>query len=585
MKSSKRARHVLAGVVLALAALAAAMVWLAHRQLAGLHAAPITLGQATADTLWVHLHDTLHAFDARGERIARIADAEIGLPAPVLHLHAVQRDDLLVAAGSPPRVKRCTPSARSCRDVDHGYIAAFRRFDNKVWIGANADASRVVVVDNAAHRVAVLDGEGVLIASAGSERFDYPSQAVWDGEAGFWLANSEKSRLERIGVDADAGTLTAAQREVKLSVRDTILLGRTWPMALAAAGDGGLWVVPKKTWIGPGGLVHLSAAGTFDRDRTLPADADFTAVTRMGDALIAADFNGPRLHRIALDGVPRSEPFGGAAFAAELQAHAAQQAHWARLQQWALGALIGLPLLGALLLAAMGERLPVAPAGFERPRDVATESVAPAASGPVCIGLTRKHRRAQWIALGLSVPVLVVVGSYTAYNAAAAGGLEPLGAVGVALRVLYGITALLVLAVLVTSVRTARREWSKTLTVHDGRVRLEAVGKTMAEAALAECWTDGKAILIDGVWVGLVQRQAIFEPDAVRAHLLARLPADHWVSSGRLQRMMLRELWRRRPVVVAVVTLGFALLIASSFVPAGTVRPWVDHWLAPQAAK
>jgi hypothetical protein len=556
MKSSKRARHLLAGGVLALAALAAAMVWHAHRQLAGLHAAPITLGQATSDAVWVHLHDTLHAFDARGERFARIAEADLGLPAPVLHLHAVQRDDLLVAAGSPPRLKRCTPSARSCRDVDHGYIAAFRRFDNKVWIGANADASRVVVVDNAAHRVAVLDGEGVLIASAGSERFDYPSQAVWDGEDGFWLANSEKSRLERIGVDAATGTLTATQREVQLSGRDTILLGRTWPMALAAAADGGLWVVPKKTWIGPGGLVHLSAAGTFDRDRTLPVDADFTAITRMGNTLIGADFNGPRLHRIALDGGASAEPFGGEAFAAELRSHATLQAHWKRMQQWALGALIGLPLLGALLLAAMGERLPVAPAGYEPPAPalVPTPRAAP---GVLRIPVTRAHRdllrRLMWVALVTVVLPMVLL-------------LAMLPSRSMLLAML------LVLPSLPFLYWAFQRQLTTELVVVGNELVLERHGREVVRAPLAQLWTDGRRVLIANEVVVLMLRAPVFEPEPVREYLLASVPALRWIGSVRFGLMQWRAFMRGQPLLFAALV---GLLVVACVVLSLPKSTWV----------
>ena len=58
-----------------------------------------------------------------------------------------------ISANKPARAYRCTPSQGRCRGVDAGCVARFGRFKNSAWLGADADGSRTVVSDNAAHRV------------------------------------------------------------------------------------------------------------------------------------------------------------------------------------------------------------------------------------------------------------------------------------------------------------------------------------------------------------------------------------------------------------------------------------------------
>lgn len=535
MPASKTARNGVAAVIIALACVALALMWWTGQRAIALQI-PITLALAVDDTVWVHSHRVLHELDADGHRVNRVPTENLGLPQPVLHLHAVRRDDLLVSAGEPMRVYRCAPSQRACRLADAGYIERFGEFKHAVWLGANADGSRIVVSDNAAHRVAVLDGDGALLAAAGGSigRFHYPGQPVWVGEKTIWLASGDQRRIERFEFDGSA--IGEPVQMIALEKSDLSLAGRTWPMALAPLGDGHWWAVVKVHDLSDGGLARFSEQGRFGASARLPEGADVTAVTRLGDRLIVADLEGPALHRLTLAGT-EAAPFGGDEFQAELRAHGSEIAQWYRWQEWAKWALIGSPILGIGLLLLLGEHVSQAPAHV-RAAALLDMSSAGVSAGEVVIGVSERYRKMTRLMLWIVLPQLLVMPLV----------FFVLVPVDLTQAVWQGVMALLLaltwgMGWVIFWVAT----WvlSLRLCVARGVLRYERNGRAVTSVRLADCYTDGRWLLL-GARLLEVRRPffPLLDRNLVQSHVFAQMPESQWLTSGRLQWRFLKAAWQ-----------------------------------------
>jgi hypothetical protein len=557
-------RRWIAGVLILGAAVAlAAMWWAGQRRMAV--DTPITLSQAAGGTVWVSSHGHLHELDAHGGRLRRVGVQALGLPHPVLHLHAVGRDEVLVAAGEPTRVHRCHVGEVRCRAADAGYIERFGRFKNTVWMAANADGSRIVLSDNAAHRLALLDGQGRLLASAGDGigRFHYPGQPVWMPDGTVWLASSDHHRVERIDVAADR--IGEPLQAVRLRGAAPPLKGRTWPMALAPVDDGALWVLVKHNMMTRGGLVRMQADGGFDAEASLPASADASAVTRLGDALVVADLGSRALLRMTLDGKD-ARPFGDPAIRAELRQHAAEVERWEWYQQLAMWTMIGLPIVGIGVLLLLGERMPVQ-GGFDRP---SVPPDVPAAYGAP-IGITPRMRRQITLLMTLAAVATIAMGALLVLGMPGPTGLRRVALLG-------GFSA----AALATGGAlwwTTRILLSQRLRVIGSQVQYERGGLEVARAAFADCFTDGRRLMIGGRRVVLFAREPMFERAAVESQILAHIPRANWLSGAQLEWRSLRGTWREHPWRVIGLVLLFGVTALATLLPDETIRPLVQ-WFA-----
>lgn len=542
----------IAVVMFALSALAV-LVW-SSRQVA-LLANLLSVSVAGDGAVWVASHDFLHRLDGQGERQLRVAPADIGLPLPLRHLHAIAANRLLVNAGKPSRLYRCDLERNACSLADSGYVEKFGAFYQSAWIAADAEGRRVAVVDNAAHRVAVLDESGQLLAADGGSigRFHYPGQVVWAGTHYLWLAAGDRFRIERIAFDGV--TIGTPSQEFLLPRDDSVVAGRHWPMALAPLPDGRWWVVVKRHFTKAGGLVLVDPAqGRVLASAALPEGADIAAVANAGQSLLLADLHGPALWRMSGDGKQISS-FGDAAFTQELQDRETQRARAQRLVHWSQGLAIGLPLVGILLLLALGERQPMGSKKLQ-----ATGS-AELAGLPLNLPLLPKVRR--------SLRVLAWMGLFTVLTSAVmfafvlaphwqalfasptqATDKERWPAIFVALIMLAAIF------VAVYVFRALMRESSATLTVEPLHLTLHHGDHLKTHAAWHDCRTDGRVLFIGLKMVALVwQRGTRFDEQVLQQRLLPMVPAPNWHSGFTLYRVMLNLYWQRVPLRVLAMGL------------------------------
>jgi hypothetical protein len=546
MAVDKRWRTALAWTIVGYALACGVALVLLGRQQIWLQRSPITLS-ASADALWVSQASVLHRLDAQGTRLDRVALAEMGVPEPLSHLHAVAADDLLLSTGEPTRLFRCTPSQRRCRQADAGYIERFGRFNLAVWIGANADGSRVVVSDNGAHRVAVLDAQGALLAHEGGQigRFYFPAQPVWVGESDIWIAGADARRIERL--EWHGSTLAFSGPVVATPAGDPVLAGRTWSLALAPLGGGLWWAVIQRDMLRPGGLFRFSETQGFDREAALPPGSDLTAVARLSDGLLVADLHGSVLWRLTLDG-REARPFGDTVVAADLREtgrEVERLASWQRVLTWAL---VGGPLLGIVLLWMMGE-----PASGPPPLRAVAGGVLGSRQR---VTLQPRPRPAWWLWLEVSLGVVFAAALFMMWRVYAAPGMSERTTTGV--RALVGLGMFMAVGTLVLAFWMARRQGTQRLEMEDGQIRWTIGDRLIAQASLADCWTDGRSLVIGERQVLLVHGQRpVFDAEEVGRHVIAAIPPQQRVSSGQLQMHLLRRAWKRRPLR----TLAFAGLL------------------------
>jgi hypothetical protein len=547
MAASTRARNAVAGLTIVGMLLAAAATWWVGERRIEYLKAPITLSLAADDQLWVGQAGALHRFDASGKRLERLTLRELGLPEPLSHLHAVRSDDLVASAGVPTRVFRCTPSRRACRPADAGYIESFGGFRLAVWVGASADGSRVVVVDNLAHRLAVLDADGRLLAHA----FAYPdalwnpAQPVWVGADTVWLAGADMKQINRYRVDGSR--LIPRADAVATPTSHPLLRGRDWPMALAPVGDGRWWAVVQYDMMKPGGLFRFSENGGFDRQAQLPAGADLTAVSRLGDRLVVADFSRPALWSLDLEGA-EAQPFGGEDFHAELAQFGTMQARLDNARRGLIAALVAIPVLGLLALFFMGNKVSDAPR-VQRP-DFRSPVPRVAGADAVEIRTTpdfRRHLRVRASIQLTTVVLLMPLCAYLAWRSARLTGFSAAVVAAVAVGVWVPLRWV-----------AFRRTLAQRLVLLHGAVRLEPGWQEDPAVALDQCWCDGRTLAIGRRAVALFAgRVPVFDLLKLQAHVLGVLPAERWTSSGELHRQLLHAT-SRGP---AAVGLAIALLV------------------------
>jgi hypothetical protein len=307
----------------------------------------------------------------------------------------------------------------------------------------------------------------------------------------------------------------------------------------------------------PGGLLRFTEHGDFDREARLPAGADLTSVARLGERLVVADFSGPALWQLDLDGND-ARPFGSEDFRAELAAFATLQERLDLLRRALTGSLVALPLIGLTMLYLMGETVSAAPR-FVRPDFRAP--VARTSPEPVEIRVTEAWRR-RLRSMAMLIAAIVVLGIPLLLYLTGRRGL-PLWS-GAPLAVTVG----LLLPVIGWKLHKGS---GQRLIVQDASIRVHSPRGEQARALLADCWCDGRTLLVGPRTVALfVGREPVFDSVALQAHVLGLLPPERWVSGGDLQRMQLHAVWRRRParlllqgllLVVLFVVAVIALLV------------------------
>jgi hypothetical protein len=90
------------------------------------------------------------------------------------------------------------------------------------------------------------------------------------------------------------------------------------------------------------------------------------------------------------------------------------------------------------------------------------------------------------------------------------------------------------------------RQLSLRLHVSSGHIRCERSGREIENLRLADCHTDGRALLMGATMLRVRQPLLpLFDPDLMQRHVFAQMPESQWLTPSRLQRRWLMVNWQK----------------------------------------
>lgn len=472
--------------------------------------------------VWLLSQNRLHHYDAEGRPIASHDPAALGVTEFIGDFQPLADGEVLLALPDQGAIQRCRFGV-GCRDLLAGIDPQVGRPAGAMWLAVDAGRERLFVADTDNHRLLLLDLDGRLLDHTGADhkRFFYPNQLKLEGEGRFLVADTRHRRLSAVNLagdrfgDADEQTVLEAPMARP---------GRHLPMASTLAADGKRWVIMMSD--GPGGadVLLFDAQGRAERRLELGPDSDPTDLASVAEHMLVVDRGAYRVWQVGLDGEVAGT-FGPAELAGELDTAQERAAHWRTVR---LAAQVGtgvLPVLGVLLLWLMGER----PARVERGA-LSFDREAAVVGGthwmPVRPAYQALLRKLTWLAVGLVVPFVVVVGvALTANRETWSEQLRHL--------LLAGAVVLVAMTVVIALV--ARRQGSCRLGTDGTHLLFDQGDGLVLRHPIHQVLSDGRHLLMGRRMIPINNRgQAVYEPAAVEALILARLPAAGRVSAVRL---------------------------------------------------
>lgn len=488
------------------------------------------------DTVWLQSHGALHALDRHGTRLRRIELPQLGLTPSVSSLQLTGRQVLW--AHDQGRVHRCELTAMRCEVLDLPQLSPRSGYR---WVRVSPDEAQIVVSDASSHRILVYQRDAssqaparYALARTYQQGLRFPNQTLQVGER-MWVANTNRHQIAQIDTTDTAQAGPAAFPVEHAGLR----AGRRFPFAMQLDERQQLWVLVAGPDMRGADLLLMDGTLRPERVLTLSFDQDPNAIAMLGRQVLLPDMTHFTIHRMDLDG-RLLEPFGDAAFRAEL-ASARASHEWGRRLPMLLLASIGVLMALALWLAWRSGELqqlrgkrwqevgdgpspgqaapPVPPAQAVAGRKAAVTSVTALA------GSTRKRRR-----------VLAIVG---ALNGLAVCGLiywtlpllqqrdcgpdaacDPSGL----LRILLVLLALVPLCIYAMLWRKLRQLETMRIATDGHRIAVRIAGKTRKfEASRVTCtrqhlWMGFRAIPLR------LNGSPLFDEQVLRRDILARLP-------------------------------------------------------------
>lgn len=516
----------------------------------------------------------LHLLDAQGRRLARQPLAELGLAE-----EPTDMDWTVDAAGkvqawffedTAPRLVRCDldPAAarlRACATVLSGRGLKHVAASSAVHIAVDLPRNRVFIADAKGHAVRAMSLQGRQLADSARGELFFPNRLRLAGDQ-LVVADNDRHRLVWLDVAADPPSF-APGRVVAVPAHPDALPGRkAADFALRAGADGTLstlWLLA----VAQGqkhGQVLVYGPGLAPRGQAqLGGYGDPLIVERLGDALLAADFEGIALYRVGADGRFLGE-FGAGAFAQELAAARAQlrAATWWRYGGWA-----GLAL--ALLVGfALAWRFSEKPGARQLRAAFGTLDASQAAVPLEPLEL-RPAAGHAWRTAAVPVASLALLAGAFAGLAWSLRHEIPPGLLGAKGQLLLILLLLFLLGAMVAVAWAGWRLGRRSLWLGQGRIEVRLDGRTLATATPAQLLATPRALLVGphvlpyrasrldgkpGRWV--------FDEYQFKRYVLAHLAAAQRLTDPELARARLRRTppWQLALVFAPVLAyLAYAL--------------------------
>ena len=298
--------------------------------------------------IWLVSQDALHQFDAQGRRLQSLPLHELGMGGTVSSLQFTAPDVAFVHDAQG--VRRCLISQKTCTTLDLPGLQATPGFR---WVRVAADEGEIVVSDTAAHRILVYRRTGAgapyTLARTYDQGLRFPNQTLPD-EGRLWVANT--NRHEVAALDATGASPTpVVHRPVDFP---GLRPGRRFPFAMQRDGGQGQWVLVAGPAMRDADLLRMDGEFQPRQVVALSPEQNPNGVLWTGGRLLVTDATQFQVHQVAADGRVL-QPFGDAAFQAELQAGRSAYVWGQRLPTLLMGAIAALMALAVVLGWKAGE--------------------------------------------------------------------------------------------------------------------------------------------------------------------------------------------------------------------------------------
>ena len=567
--------------------------------------------------IWLVSQDALQQFDAQGQRLQSLPLRELGIGSTVSSVQFTAPDVAFVHDAQG--VRRCLISQKTCTTLALPGLQATPGFR---WVRVAGDEGEIVVSDTAAHRILVYRrpaaGAPYALARTYDQGLRFPNQTL-PGEGRLWVANT--NRHEVAALDATGASPTpVVHRAVDFS---GLRPGRRYPFAMQRDGDQGRWVLVADPAMRNADLLRMDGEFKPRQVVALSPDQDPNGLLWTGGRLLVTDATQFQVHQVTADGKVL-QPFGDAAFQAELQAGRSAYVWGQRLPSLLMGAIAALMLLALFLgwkagefkrltgtrwrapgdaksdekVAAKGKAIgesagdasgragqpqaetqPTAPVAKTRLR----AQVAPRAAGlrapqPGSVtkvralpGATATRRR--WLvaigALSIGLLVALMVGFWPGFFQRDCGPNLPCDLPRI-VRWMAGTAVVMIAIVYAVTWNTLRRYESLRIATDGRRVAVQWAGGKVAKAPAKQVTCTRQHLLIGAQTVPLrINGSPLFDEAAFRRDILGRLPQlnvlDGPFDFGWLRHMLRHGGWKGRitaMVVIALVLLALGRLVA-----------------------
>lgn len=418
---------------------------------------------AGAGQVWVFAAGDLYKLSSDGESLGVFGALITGLNSDPIDLGVMPDGRLLLAEQVPARIRLCDTDSWQCEPILDGTAAAIKR-QFKIqfgkapgeWLLTDARGDTLWGVGESDNTLAGMVPAGTLAG---------PNGLVIDNSGNLWIADTDHRKIIELIPAAQGGYLPGREHS---AVNDLTVGKRYYPMMLAQAPDGKLWVTQAADFSKPwSDLVVYDPENGVEALVVLPEGAYATDVAVYGDQLLVTDMERYAIYQVDSQSMTAGG-FGDRAFRQNMTQIQASLGAYDRLGAWSLAALLISAVLMILfaIQATPKEKRWTTPAGVFDP-DKSTGEVPQTRRvhwlerNPRAEMIFKWAERVFYVALILLVVSILVFYAWLHSEAGQAvppGQLSKLGELGIAL-----LLAALLAALLVPVVRLSNRAMSRKL--------------------------------------------------------------------------------------------------------------------------
>ena len=565
----KQLKLIIVGSILAISVSGVALLLYAGNHLGEALSGPGKLARAPDDTLWVASYGHLHQFNGDGTRLQKVALAELGLTGLVSGIAVAGNNIVFIAQAEPSGIHRCTLPQKTCTDLTPVVAKTGRATAHALMLAADWTGNRLVVSDNAAHRLLLMDFDGNVLDRSVPRRFLFPNQPSWLSSDEIAIADTNHHRIVTVGIN---DSRIAEERNTFATDTNRYQRpGRTWPMDAQRDRDGRWWVLNAQNGMRNADLLRFDSDGKPLARVDLGVTSDPTAIALIGADVLVADPLHARLIRVSQAAAGfAQQAFGDAAFQSELRQLASDRIMWSRTRIAAQIMLVVGPLAGIFLLWRLGEPLVQSVARVKRPAGVEPRPV----NGVHWLAVNpRFGRRIRW--LWLTHLVLCVAATGVIYFWIDAISQPSFAAaLWTIFWIFAGVMGIIILFDLYMMVRGSASTRIRLGT--DGQVLLLGRKRALEQVErypFASVATNGRQLLAGRHLVQLSSVVGVrFDREELAGYLLARMPNSAFVSAAEFLRRALqngnRSIWFVMIVIVGLVALELLSILFPDLVAA-----------------